>query len=45
MRIENRQLNDFILDSNMLDKEKIEEAYQEAGPYTPRYYFAEKRWL
>lgn len=30
MKIENRQLRDFILDSDMLDKEKIKEAYQEA---------------
>ena len=30
MRIENKQLKDFMLDSNMLDKEKMEEVYQEA---------------
>jgi type IV pilus assembly protein PilB len=30
MKIENRQLRDFILDSGMLDKEKVKEAYQEA---------------
>lgn len=30
MKIENRQLRDFILDSDMLDKEKVGEAYQEA---------------
>lgn len=30
MRIENRQLRDFILDSDMLDKERVEEVYQEA---------------
>jgi type IV pilus assembly protein PilB len=30
MKIENKQLRDFILDSDMLDKEKVKEVYQEA---------------
>lgn len=30
MRIQNKQLRDFLLDSSLIEKEKIDEAYQEA---------------
>ena len=30
MRIQNKQLKDFLLDSNLLDKEKVEGSFKEA---------------